>query len=175
LGGYRNSFRSISRKLVNPASASRREREHTRHASRLARSNLETSLERFAAEPGATAVQLAQANGMLASSHRFAHAMIVLEAGIPQDPSQGPPPEFEAFATAVEKTLQLLSAKLHGQRVAEREFPDLRQAYLRLVQAGDPQLDRYGFVKAEADRMANSLNTLREQISEWARGLPGKD
>ncbi|HVH50305.1 MAG TPA: FUSC family protein, partial [Candidatus Bathyarchaeia archaeon] len=51
LDGYRNSFRSISRKLMNPASVSRREREHTRHASRLARSNLETSLERFAAEP----------------------------------------------------------------------------------------------------------------------------
>jgi uncharacterized membrane protein YccC len=175
LDAYRNSFRSISRKLMNPASASRRERERTRQASRLARSNLETSLERFAAEPGATAAQLAQANGMLASSHRFAHAMIVLEAGIPVDPPQAPPPGFEALAKAVEKTLELLSAKLRGQRVAEREFPDLREAYLRLVQTGDPQLGRYGFVKAEADRMANSLNTIREQISEWARGLPGKD
>src|SRR5882724_5404908 len=82
LDAYRNSFRSICRKLVVPASASAKGRERTRQVARIARSNLETSLERLAAEPGVTAKQLAQANAILASSHRFAHAMIALEAGI---------------------------------------------------------------------------------------------
>jgi len=170
LDAYRNSFRSICRKLMNGSSASGGERERTRQAARLARSNLETSLERFAAEPGATAAQLAQANGMLASSHRFAHAMIALEAGIPETPAEAPGLQFEAFAKAVEKTLDLISAKLRGQRIAEREFPDLREAYLYLIQTGSMQLDRYGFVRVEADRMVNSLNTLREQTTNWTRG-----
>jgi uncharacterized membrane protein YccC len=170
LDAYRNSFRSICRKLMNPASAAAGERERTRQAARLARSNLETSLERFAAEPGATAEQFGQANGMLASSHRFAHAMIALEAGIPEIPAEAPRLQFQAFAKAVEKTLELISAKLRGQRIAEREFPDLREAYLHLIQTGNMQLDRYGFVRVEADRMVNSLNTLREQITNWIRG-----
>jgi uncharacterized membrane protein YccC len=162
LDAYRNSFRSICRQLTNGSSASGGEREHTRQASRLARSNLETSLERFAAEPAATAAQLAQANGLL--------AMIALEAGIPEMPAEAPGLQFEAFSKAVEKTLQLISAKLRGQRIAEREFPDLREAYLRLIQTGNMQLDRYGFARVEADRMVNSLDTLREQTTNWTRG-----
>jgi hypothetical protein len=121
---------------------------------------LETSLERLAAEPGATALQLAQANGMLASSHRFAHAMIALEAGIPEVPAEAPRLQFEGFANAAEKTLELISAKLRGQRIAEREFPDLREAYRQLIQTADMQ----------SDRMVNSLNTLREQTTDWTRG-----
>ncbi len=70
------------------------------------------------------------------------------------------------------KTLELISAKLRGQRIAEREFPDLRAAHLQLMQSGDMQLDRYGFVKVEPDRMVNSLNTLREQTTNWTRGTP---
>jgi uncharacterized membrane protein YccC len=178
LDAYRQSFRSITRKLLDPASASPRERERTRQAARTARSNLETSIERLAAEPGISASQLEQANAMLASSHRFAHAMIALEAGIPQAEAASPRLEFGAFAEAVERTLELLSAKLRGERVAEREFPDLREAYLRFTQTTDPQLERYAFVSVEADRMTNSLNTLREQVFAWQRGLTaqsGKD
>jgi uncharacterized membrane protein YccC len=178
LDAYRQSFRSITRKLLDPASASARERDRTRQAARTARSNPETSIERLAAELGISALQLAQANAMLASSHRFAHAMIALEAGIPQAEAAPPQLEFGAFADAVERTLELLSAKLRGERVTEREFPDLREAYLRFTQTTDPQLERYAFVNVEADRMTNSLNTLREQIFAWKRGLAaqsGKD
>src|SRR5258708_32904940 len=85
-------------------------------------------------------------------------------------PAEAPRLQFETFAEAVEKTLELISAKLRGHRIAEREFPDLREAYLHLIQTGDMQLDHYGFVRVEADRMVNSLNTLREQTTNWTRG-----
>jgi len=124
-------------------------------------------MDRLAAEPGVSAEQLAQANAMIASSHRFAHSMIALEAGIPQEDREKPQLEFKAFAEAVEKTLELLSAKLQGRRIGEREFPDLREAYLQLSRTAELQLWRYAFVKIEADRIANSLNTLREQIFAW--------
>jgi len=73
------------------------------------------------------------------------------------------------------KLAKVAATKFHltvhaRQRIAEREFPDLREAYLHLIQTGDMQLDRYGFVRAEADRMVNSLNTLREQTTDWTRG-----
>jgi uncharacterized membrane protein YccC len=170
MDAYLNSFRSITRKLLEPVSSSGRERERTRQAARIARSNLETSIERLAAEPGVSSAQLAQVNAMLAASHGFAHAMIALEAAIAQTAVQPVRPEFRVFAEGVAKTLELLSAKLGGQRVAEREFPDLREAYLRLTQAGDDQHERYLLANVEADRMANSLNTLREQIFAWKRG-----
>ena len=167
LEAYRNSSRSISRKLLDPASAPSTERERTRQAARIARTNLETSMDRLAAEPGASAQQLARASAMIASSHRLAHSMIALEAGIPQSGGEKPPLQFAAFAAAVEKTLELLSLKLRAQRISERDFPDLREAYLQMSRGSEFQLGPYAFVKTEADRIANSLNTLREQVFAW--------
>jgi len=169
LDAYRNSFKAIRAAVFEPNRRSDRERERTRQAARTARSNLETSLERLSAEPGVTAEQLAQVNAMLASSHRFAHAMMALEAGIFDNPERTPRPAFRDFADAVDKTLQLLSGKVRGQRVVERDFPDLRELYLRLANSGDPQLTLYALSNIEADRMTNSLNTLREQVFAWSR------
>jgi uncharacterized membrane protein YccC len=173
LDAYENSFRSVFQKLLYPASASASERERTRQASRTARSNLETSIERLAAEPGISAEQLAQANAMLAASHRFAHALIALEAGIPETGAQSPQPQFKQFAEAIEKTLELLSAYLRGEGVVEREFPDLREVYSSMAHQSEAADGRYGFVMVEADRMVNSLNTLREQVFAWKRSLAG--
>lgn len=171
LAAYRKSFAAICQALLNPGAESvyARERERTRQAGRTARSNLETSVERLSAEPGITADQIAQVNAMLASSHRFAHAMMALEAGIPQTPNQAPRGEFREFAAAVDRTLELLEGKIRGNRVADRDFPDLRESYLRLASSGDPQVARYALTNVEADRMTNSLNTLREQVFAWMR------
>lgn len=172
LEAYRKSFRAICAELLNPTPGSGRERERTRQAARTARSNLETSLERLPAEPGITQERLGQVNAMLASSHRFAHAMMALEAGIPAASSQAqapPRPEFRKFAEAVDTTLKLLAAKIRGEKAAERDFPDLRESYLQLASSGDPQLERYALTNVEADRMTNSLNTLREQVFAWKR------
>jgi uncharacterized membrane protein YccC len=169
LNAYRNSFRAIREKIIEPSPASSGERERTRQAARIARSNLETSIERLVAEPGVSAAQLARVNAILAASHRFAHAMIALEAGIPEGGQLAPRPDFLMFANAAEKTLELLASKLRGRRVVEREFPDLREAHLKLAQAGDRKVSAYELVNVEADRMANSLNTLRDQVFTWQR------
>lgn len=172
LEAYRKSFQAITAELLEPGPNSAREREQTRQAARTARTNLETSLERLAAEPGISHEQLAQVNAMLASSHRFAHAMMALEAVIPGTNSQNQPPardEFRAFAAAVDQTLRLLAARIRAKKIAEREFPDLRAAQLRLASSGDPQVERYALSNVEADRMTNSLNTLREQVFDWKR------
>ena len=169
LEAYRNSFKAIRGAALEPSTRNNRARERTRQAARTARSNLEASLERLSAEPGVSTEQLSQVNAMLASSHRFAHAMMALEAGIFDNREQAPRPAFHDFADAVDKTLQLLAGKVRGQRVAERDFPDLREIYLRLAGSGDPQLALYALSNVEADRMTNSLNTLREQVFAWKR------
>jgi len=169
LEAYRNSFKAIRATVFEPSRRSDRERERTRQAARTARSNLEASLERLSAEPGVTSRQLAEVNAILASSHRFAHAIMALEAGIFDHTEPSPRPAFRDFADAVDKTLQLLSGKVRGQSIAERDFPDLREIYLRLASSGDPHLARYALSNVEADRMTNSLNTLREQVFEWRR------
>jgi hypothetical protein len=65
--------------------------------------------------------------------------------------------------------LRLLAARIQRGKVPERDFPDLREAHLRLASSGDPQLERYALSNVETDRMTNSLNTLREQVYAWKR------
>jgi len=76
---------------------------------------------------------------------------------------------FRAFAADVEKTLELLAAALRGKHVQLNEFPDLREDHHILVQSGDPKIERYALVNVEADRIVNSLNTLREQVMDVVR------
>jgi uncharacterized membrane protein YccC len=169
LDAYRASFRSIVETYLNPDKRSSKERIRTRQTARTARSNLEASLDRVGVEPGTTVGEMNRWNAMLASSHRFAHAMMALEAGVSRTREAPPRPEFQTFAADVEKTLTLLAEALRGRHVPSREFPDLREDYQRLVQSGDAQSERYTLVNVEADRMTNSLNTLREKIMEPVR------
>jgi uncharacterized membrane protein YccC len=169
LEAYKKSFHQITQGYLEPNPAGEKERDLARRRARTARSNLEASLDRLGAEPGVTPEQMSRWNAMLASSHRFAHAMMAMEAGLPQTKEAPPRPEFRKFRDDGEKTLELLARVLRGARIAEKEFPDLREDHNKMVAAGDPQNARYALVNVEADRMTNSLNTLREEAMEWAR------
>jgi hypothetical protein len=111
---------------------------------------------------------------MLATSHRFAHAVMALEAGLPSTAPVPARAEFRTFTADVEKTLSLLEEILSGTKVPEKKFPNLREDHTKLVAAGDPVKERYALVNIEADRMTNSLNTLREEIVAWARLARGQ-
>jgi len=167
LEAYEKSFHQVTENYLRSGPARDKERDRARQHARTARSNLETSLDRLGAEPGVTPEQMSQWNAMLASSHRFAHSLMAMEAGVPSTEEAPPRPEFRQFRDDVEKTLGLLAKALRGERVTEKEFPDLREDHNRLVAAGDPGKARYALVNVEADRVTNSLNTLREQVLEW--------
>jgi len=108
-------------------------------------------------------------NVLLASSHRFVHAVMALDAGWLHTAAVPARTAFRPFAGDVEKTLELLAAALRGTRVQLKEFPDLREDHHVLVQSGDQKIERYVLVNVEADRIVNSLNTLREQVMERVR------
>lgn len=169
LRAYREYFSAVANSYIEKETGNRLVIEQPRQNARTARTNLEASLERLAAEPGTTPEQLSRISAMLATSHRFMHAVMALEAGLPLTPAVPGRNEFRIFGADVEKTISLLEEILAGGKVLEKEFPDLREDHNRLIAAGDPQKERYALVNIEADRMTNSLNTLREEIVAWMR------
>jgi uncharacterized membrane protein YccC len=168
LDGYRKYFCALFGPRSSEASAAQ-EIDRVRLHARLARSNLEAAMDRLAAEPGTSAEQMSNLNAMLASSHRLIHAVMAVEAGRGPTPALEPRPQFPVFAASVEKTLVLLASALRGARVGQKDFPDLRKIYNQLIESGQPSVERYALVNVEADRITNSLNTLREQVLEWVR------
>jgi hypothetical protein len=106
-------------------------------------------------------------NALLASSHRLAHAVMALEAGLRRShpvPARG---AFITFANHVELTLHSLASALRGSDLDPAQLPDLREDHHALTHAGDPLTERYALVNVESDRITNSLNTLREQLLQW--------
>ncbi|HME11298.1 MAG TPA: FUSC family protein [Candidatus Acidoferrum sp.] len=169
LEAYRAYFHALSAAYVSGGADGESEIARTRSAARVARSNLEGSIERLASEPGTTPQQLTRLSAVVASSHRFIHAVMALDAGWMQTAKVPARPPFKIFAEDVEKTLSLLVAALRGARVADKDFPNLREDHNRLVEFGDSKVQRYALVDVEGDRITNSLNTLREQILDWSR------
>jgi uncharacterized membrane protein YccC len=164
LDAYRDYFRVISQAYLKP-DAPPPELDSTRQAARLARSNLEASVDRLSTEPDAW--QLRPLNDMLASSHRLVHALMALEAGLFQSKFVTPRDAFRAFSHDVERTLYFLAASLRGSELQAGDLPDLREDHHALLQSGDSHVERYALVNIETDRVTNSLNTLREQIVAW--------
>jgi uncharacterized membrane protein YccC len=172
LDAYRDYLHAIMR--FDPAAASAtQELDRSRRAARLARSNLEASVDRLSSEPGATREQISRLSSILTTSHRFLHAVMALDAIISQTPALSGPAPFKKFAAAVEATLALLSSALRGGRVMSRDFPGLREEHRLMVQAratgANESVARYDSIGVEADRITNSVNTMAEQIMEWMR------
>lgn len=167
LESYREYFRGIREAYTQPDAIHPQDLDRRRLAGRLARSNVEGSVERFRVEPHATAEAAALLSAILASSHRMVHAMMALEAGLARSHAMPARPEFHAFANHVETTLHSLAASLRGSRLTAADLPDLRAGHHALVQSGDQLTERYALVNVESDRITNSLNTLSAQLLEW--------
>lgn len=171
LDAHRQYFQLVRDAYFDPADANARDRDRARLAGRLARSNMEASLERLRTEAraGPTAAAL---TSLLANSLRFIHAVMSLDAGLSSSPATGRP-EFRAFANQVDLTLYLLSAALRGASITAKDLPSLREVYNALIRRGDSSIDRYALVNTEADRITNSLNTLGEEILQLIAAAPG--
>jgi uncharacterized membrane protein YccC len=166
MDAYCDYFASVVEELTRADGSISVERlDKARLAARLARTNAVASVERMRAEPGTRVEEIALLSGMLASSHRFAYAVMSVEAGIL--PSARPPvrPEFRVFAADVVATLKGISATLRRERQPQK-LPDLREDHRRLIES-QAAGERYALMNVEADRMTNSLNTLREQAEAW--------
>ncbi len=133
----------------------------------MARSNLEASLERFAAEPSTEARQIEPVRSMLVSSHRLAHAIMALETGETESTAAPVTPELQRFVADVQTVLADLERMLRGRKVAPAEIPDLRNDFRVLLEAGDQHFYPHTLAAIEGDTIVNSVNTLRDQILRW--------
>jgi uncharacterized membrane protein YccC len=170
LDAYREYFRAVRESYERPEAALARRLDASRLAARLARSNLEASIDRLSVEPGTSDETLGSLNAILASSHRVAHAIMALEAGLATSEPVPARNQFRAYADAFELTFYYLAAALRGSSMQAEMLPDLRERHHDLVHSGSALMHRYALVNIETDRLTNSANTLREQIlSSFAR------
>ncbi len=167
LDAYRHYFRAVREGYVRLDDSFAQELEQTRVAGRLARSNLEASVDRLMAEPGAPAESVDSLSAMLATSHRLIHAMMALEAGLVRSRPVPARDAFQVFANDVELTLYYLAAGLRGSALTRGGLPDLREDHHALVASGDSLTERHALVNVETDRIANSLNMLSEETLKW--------
>jgi uncharacterized membrane protein YccC len=140
--------------------------EEARSGWRLARSNAEASVDRLSGEPGARPEHIALLTSILASSHSVAYSAMVLETELRHVPAGTAIGPGRVFIHDVEFTLYYLAAALRGTGSALEALPDLRKSHRRLAEAQDELSPAYRFLVDETDRLAVSLNTLREQVQK---------
>ncbi|MEO8660987.1 MAG: FUSC family protein [Bryobacteraceae bacterium] len=163
LDAYREYFRAVRTSYEQPDQSFQRELDNTRVLARLARSNLEASVDRLTAEPYA-AKSIEMYSSVLASSHRLVHAMMSMEGGLASSRPVPARAGTTIFANHVELSLYYLAAALRGSPLKASDLPDLRDDHHALIESGDPLTERYALVNVETDRITNSLNTLSEQV-----------
>ena len=172
LDAYRDYFRIVRDGYLQPDTPLNDEMGRARLAGRLARSNLEASVDRIMAEPGTAPERLQLLSAVMASSHRVVHAMMGLEAGLSRSRPVPAREAFRKFADDLELTLFYLAAALRGSPLNGGDLPSLRDDHQVLVESGDSLTERYALVNVETDRLTNSTNTLGEQILDWNATQP---
>lgn len=165
LDTFRDYFRAIRNFYISGVPHAGLEK--TRVAGRLARSNLEASINRASLEPGVPAESIELLRGILASSRRLAQSLMSLEAASALTGRAPVRKAFEPFANDVELTLHQLSAALRGSPVNFDSLPDLREDHHALIYSGDLPAERYTLANVETDRITNSLNTLAGEVRRW--------
>lgn len=165
LDAYRAYFRGISELYQRPDGNWDDQLNSLRLDARLARSNVEASVDRLSAEPAAGTAHLNLYLALLATSHRVVHALMALDAGLSQSAFVPARDAFKIFARDVDLTFYFLAAALRGSPYSRKQLPDLREDHRQLLLSGDPNSERYALVNVETDRVTNSLNTLEGQIS----------
>ena len=169
LDSYLIYFTNVVEYLEGNSAVTPFDLDRLRLATRLARTNALASVDRMQGEPWTRAEDIPLLTGMLASSHRFLHAVLSVEAGFLPGHGTKIREEFRTFAHDVQIVLAGLAAELRRTRPAGHKWPDLREDHRRLIQNPLAVMDQYALVNVEADRMTNSLNTLREQVERWAK------
>ena len=167
LDAYRLYFRAIANAYLDPGRVGQQELDRLRFSARVARSNVETAVDRLAAEPYADPEQLRVVNAALAASHRFIHAVMAAEAGLATPSSITAGQSFQKFTHDLEKTLYFLAACLRGSPLTRDGLPDLRQDHSELIRTGKHEPGTWVYL--ETDRMTNSLNTLAELLFRWVQ------
>lgn len=178
LEAYRRYFAAVMVGYLDPPRYDAARVEAVRQAARLARSNAAASVDRLRGEPVGSAADLDLFAGLLAASHRFAHSAMTLEADLHGAPAALAPPALHVLVGNVESSLQTLAAAVRRRSWRLGDLPDLRadQQALAGLDSAVPAASaaavhakyRLSVIAAEADRIANSVNTMAQLLCRRA-------
>ena len=166
LDAFRVYFQAVRDGLLTLPS--KIDRDRARVAARLARSNLEASIERASVEPGVSVERLALLSAILASTRRLARALLALEAAIGPAGAAAVPQSFRTFADDTDLTLYYLAALLRGSAITPDLLPDLRADHRALLDSPEHGGQPHALINTEADRLTNAVNTLSEEVFHWS-------
>jgi hypothetical protein len=154
-------------------SAGRQQMQSTRAAARRARSNAQASLDRARAEPVRGRSQVELGDAVLAHTHRFIHAMLIIDAVRSAVHEAESLPEFDELMALAANALECSERSIRSGQ-PPRSVSPLRPAQERLAAALRSDSARVGGVETASalidatDRVTNSLDTL---VSELRRQL----
>ena len=154
---------------LGDASADEKRLQRLRAAARLARSNAQTSVDTARAEPVSSRGQVELGETVLAHTHRFAHALLMVEAVRPALLAAGPPPQLQELWHRCERVL-VQCARAIAADTAPRHVPNLRTAqedFAALARADPARVggaEAAGALLDATDRIANSLDTLTAEL-----------
>ncbi|QDK38012.1 FUSC family protein [Bdellovibrio sp. NC01] len=161
---YLEYFKAVVAVIKGHSGYSDQDMDRIRQTSRVARTSFQAASGRYTLERGANFEDLKVISAITVASNRFAHSMMSMEAGSSQRLSDNQKEAFKEFAAQIEKTVTLLVECLRGKDIPQNEFPDVRQAYVKLVESREKEGEQFSVIFEEADRMANSLITLTEHV-----------
>ncbi len=174
LDAYRAYVAAVMAGYLDPQHADPARRGATRLAARLARSNAEASVARLRDEPARSGDEVDRLSGVLANSHRIAHAAMSLEAGL-YHVSRAPQTDaLRVFAADVDTVLCRDAQALRNGTYPPPDMVSLRSdqrtivADMRSAAGGEPHgsepIDGDGYpaalLAAETDRLTDSINTI---------------
>jgi hypothetical protein len=170
LDAYRAYIAAVMAGYLDPQRADQARLDATRLAARVARSNAEASVARLRDEPARSGDEVDRLSGVLANSHRIAHATISLEAGL-YHVSRAPETDaLRVFAADVDTALCRDAEALREGTCPPPNMVSLRAdqrtivADMRSASGQDEPIDGDGYpaalLAAETDRLTDSINTI---------------
>jgi uncharacterized membrane protein YccC len=167
LDAYRAYFEAIMRAYQKQADSDPGTLAQARLKCRLARSNSEALMGRIVAEPGLSRDRANLFTAVLTTSHGFVRAALAIESALDRKNPKPPRPATVEFANEVCVTLDALSQSLRANRPLPRNLPDLRAAHNAILRSSSAPAEQYTLINTETDRIATSLNTLRELVEKY--------
>jgi uncharacterized membrane protein YccC len=177
LDSYRRYFAVVLAGYLNPDQVNPPRVQAARLAARLARSNAEASVDRLRTEAATSPRDSELAAGVLANSHRFAYAVMAVEAELYHRPEAPRPATLQPFVADVDTTLAAIAGALRDSGELPADLPDLRTDQSTLVAAapstaGTQAESSYqmAVLTAQTERITNSLNTILHLLRYPAAG-----
>jgi hypothetical protein len=169
LGNY---LSAVMEAYANPQTYNKAAIDNAHKEVRLARSNVEASVQHALQEPGRYRLHTEIARGLLGTADTLAQSVITLEAYLLDNPEQQAQPETKVFAEKAHKTLHIFAQAICEQRPVMEPLPDLQEALqgLRHAKTTNRQLQKefaveQRFVVGEAKQIAHCIHIMDQLLT----------